>query len=122
MLLRKRVSRHIEHCSVCSDTKRRYAAIALVGAAPALAAPPELRPRVLGRVGPPKAPRRWPAVVAGVAAATLLATGAGIGLAVLGGEEAAAPVPESTVATTAAAHDVHHNGRFDDVDDGHRRR
>ena len=103
VLLRKRVSRHVEQCSVCSDTKRRYAAIALVGAAPALAAPPELRPRVLGRVGPPKGPRRWPALVAGVAAATLLATGAGIGLAVLGGEEAAAPGPDSTVATTAAA-------------------
>ena len=101
VLLRKRVSRHIEGCSVCSDTKRRYAAIALVGAAPALAAPPELRPRVLARVGPPKGPRRWPAVVAGVAAATLLAIGAGIGLAVLGGEEAAAPGPESTAATTA---------------------
>ena len=52
VLLRKRVSRHIEHCSVCSDTKRRYAAIALVGAAPALAAPPELRPRVLGSSRP----------------------------------------------------------------------
>ena len=103
VLLRKRVSRHIEQCSVCGDTKRRYGAIALVGAAPALAAPPELRPRVLARVGPPKAPRRWPAVVAGVAAATLLATGAGVGLAVLGGEEAAAPGPESTVATTATA-------------------
>ena len=103
VLVRKRVSRHVENCSVCSDTKRRYAAIALVGAAPALAAPPELRPRVLARVGPPMAPRRWPAVVAGVAAATLLATGAGVGLAVLSSDEAAAPAPESTDAATTTA-------------------
>jgi len=50
VLVRKRVARHIERCEVCTDTKRRYAVVALLGATPALAAPPELRDLVLARV------------------------------------------------------------------------
>ena len=50
VLLRKRVSRHIEECSICERTKRRFAPIALVGAAPAFAAPVELRDRIIERL------------------------------------------------------------------------
>lgn len=47
VLLRKRVARHIEDCTTCERTRRRFAPIALVGAAPAFAAPIELRDRIL---------------------------------------------------------------------------
>ena len=48
VLIRKRVARHVDACATCEDTKKRYAVIPLLGAAPALAAPPELRESVLG--------------------------------------------------------------------------
>ena len=47
VLLRKRVARHIETCNLCERTRRRFAPIALVGAAPAFAAPIELRDRII---------------------------------------------------------------------------
>lgn len=47
VLLRKRVARHIETCNTCERTRRRFAPIALVGAAPAFAAPIELRDRII---------------------------------------------------------------------------
>jgi RNA polymerase sigma factor (sigma-70 family) len=50
VLIRKRVARHIDGCEICERTRRKFAPIALFGAAPALAAPPGLRDRVLGRI------------------------------------------------------------------------
>lgn len=47
VLVRKRVARHVDACATCEQTKRKYALIPLLGAAPAYAAPPELRDRVL---------------------------------------------------------------------------
>ncbi len=47
VLVRKRVARHVDGCETCERTKRKYALIPLLGAAPAYAAPPELRDRVL---------------------------------------------------------------------------
>ena len=51
MLIRKRVARHIDGCDICERSRRTIAPLALFGAAPAFAAPPELRDRVLGAVG-----------------------------------------------------------------------
>ena len=50
VLLRKRVSRHIDACNICERSRRRFAPLALVGAAPAFAAPIGLRASVLERV------------------------------------------------------------------------
>ena len=50
VLIRKRVARHIEDCSTCTQTKRKLALVPMLGAAPALAAPPELRDRVLAKI------------------------------------------------------------------------
>ena len=50
VLLRKRVARHIETCSTCERTRRRFAPLALVGAAPAFAAPIELRDRIIAQL------------------------------------------------------------------------
>jgi len=50
VLIRKRVARHIEDCSTCAQTKRKLAVVPMLGAAPALAAPPELRERVLAKI------------------------------------------------------------------------
>ena len=47
VLVRKRVARHVDGCDLCAQTRRRYAALALVGMAPALEAPPGLRDAVL---------------------------------------------------------------------------
>ena len=55
VLLRKRVARHIEHCDTCERTRRKVAPLALMGAAPALAAPPFLRDQILGKAGTPGA-------------------------------------------------------------------
>lgn len=49
VLVRKRVARHVDACETCERTKRKYALIPLLGAAPAYAAPPELRDTVLTR-------------------------------------------------------------------------
>lgn len=53
VLVRKRVARHVDGCDLCAETKRRYAVLPLVGAAPALAAPEGLRERVLARAAAP---------------------------------------------------------------------
>ncbi len=50
MLIRKRVARHIDDCETCERTKRRFAPLVLLGSARALAAPIDLRDRVLDRV------------------------------------------------------------------------
>ena len=50
VLLRKRVSRHIDACNICERSRRRFAPLALVGAAPAFAAPIGLRASILERV------------------------------------------------------------------------
>jgi RNA polymerase sigma factor (sigma-70 family) len=50
VLLRKRVSRHIDACNTCERSRRRFAPLALVGAAPAFAAPIGLRSSILERV------------------------------------------------------------------------
>ncbi len=47
VLVRKRVARHIERCTVCTETRRRFAALPLVALAPAIGAPAELRASVL---------------------------------------------------------------------------
>jgi len=99
--VRKRVARHVDRCDRCSDTRRRYAAFALVGSAPALAAPPELRERVLtggrGTVQPipfdrrgfPRRSRRGlaarSAVVAGIGLLAL------VGLVLVVADDASAP-------------------------------
>ncbi|MEM9039983.1 MAG: sigma-70 family RNA polymerase sigma factor [Actinomycetota bacterium] len=47
VLIRKRVARHIDGCDVCDERRGKVAALALFGAAPVLAAPPDLRDRIL---------------------------------------------------------------------------
>ena len=49
VLIRKRVARHIDGCDTCERTKRRFAPLVLLGSAKAMAAPIDLRDRVLGR-------------------------------------------------------------------------
>jgi RNA polymerase sigma factor (sigma-70 family) len=121
VLIRKRVARHVDRCDTCERTKRRFAVIPLVGAAPALAAPPELRERVLGRVGtagaaptvpygfadrdgfpsPPGGARRRAAVVAAVVVALVVLIGGGVTLVARGGEASPATAPSSTADATA---------------------
>jgi RNA polymerase sigma factor (sigma-70 family) len=50
VLIRKRVARHVDGCETCERTKRRFAPLVLLGSARALAAPIDLRDRVLDRV------------------------------------------------------------------------
>ncbi len=47
VLVRKRVARHIDDCDTCEKSRRKFVPLALFGAAPAFAAPPALRDRVL---------------------------------------------------------------------------
>lgn len=47
VLIRKRVARHIDRCDTCERSRRKVAPLALFGAAPAFAAPTDLRDRVL---------------------------------------------------------------------------
>jgi len=47
VLIRKRVSRHIDECSICEKTRSKYAPLALFGAAPAILLPFGLREKVL---------------------------------------------------------------------------
>ena len=96
VLVRKRVARHIEHCEICERTRKKAAPLALLGAAPAFAAPIALRDTILAKAGTPGAapahsyqfdadggfPRllrhvRVPAVFLGAAAAVLLGIGGG---------------------------------------------
>lgn len=92
VLVRKRVARHVDRCATCDRTRRAFAVLPLIGAAPALAAPPELRESVLGAApsaGAATHRRRWradgfPATRRGVgrvllAIVVLLVIGAGIG-------------------------------------------
>ncbi len=51
VLIRKRVARHIDNCSTCSTNRTKVAPLALFAGAPALAAPPELRDRILTKAG-----------------------------------------------------------------------
>ena len=82
-LVRKRVARHIDGCDVCGERRRKLVSpTALLGAAPALAAPLGLRQRILDDLargtGPSQgggskgAPRRRVLAVAAVAAGVLL--------------------------------------------------
>ncbi|MGB8861265.1 MAG: sigma-70 family RNA polymerase sigma factor [Ilumatobacteraceae bacterium] len=59
VLVRKRVARHIEHCETCERTRRKAAPLALLGSAPAFAAPLDLRDKVLARAGTPGAAPRY---------------------------------------------------------------
>lgn len=52
ILLRKRVNRHIEECATCDRTRKKYAPLALFGAAPAFALPLGLREKVLAAALP----------------------------------------------------------------------
>ncbi|MDW3216294.1 MAG: sigma-70 family RNA polymerase sigma factor [Ilumatobacteraceae bacterium] len=51
VLIRKRVARHIDRCEICERSRRKVAPLALFGAAPAFAAPADLRDRVLAAAG-----------------------------------------------------------------------
>jgi RNA polymerase sigma factor (sigma-70 family) len=51
VLIRKRVARHIDRCDTCERSRRKVAPLALFGAAPAFAAPADLRDRVLAAAG-----------------------------------------------------------------------
>ncbi len=90
VLVRKRVARHIEGCVVCEEAKRRLAVLPMISAAPAFAAPVELRRKVLERAaqrastplvpygfaapgGFPDVPRRRPRMIVGLVAAGLVA-------------------------------------------------
>jgi len=90
VLVRKRVARHIEGCAVCEETKRRFAVLPMISAAPAFAAPVELRRTVLERAaqrastpsvpygfeapgGFPDAPRRHSLMIVGLVAGALMA-------------------------------------------------
>ena len=60
VLIRKRVARHVEDCSICERTKARAGLPGLLSVAPAFALPVALRERVLGAVeaAPPVPARR----------------------------------------------------------------
>jgi RNA polymerase sigma factor (sigma-70 family) len=47
VLIRKRVARHIDECSICENTRSKYAPLALFGAAPVILLPLGLRDKVL---------------------------------------------------------------------------
>jgi len=47
VLIRKRVARHIDECSICEKTRSKYAPLALFGAAPVILLPFGLREKVL---------------------------------------------------------------------------
>ena len=52
VLLRKRVNRHIEECATCDRNRKKFAPLALFGAAPVFAMPLGLRERVLAAAIP----------------------------------------------------------------------
>lgn len=52
VLLRKRVNRHIEECATCDRNRKKFAPLALFGAAPVFAMPLGLRERVLAAAVP----------------------------------------------------------------------
>lgn len=51
VLLRKRVNRHIEECDTCDRNRKKFAPLALFGAAPAFVLPLDLRDKVLAAAG-----------------------------------------------------------------------
>ena len=117
VLIRKRVARHVERCEICEDTRSRKGAVAMFGAAPALAAPTDLRDAVLvaasrgvapahaidfdadGFPRPPRRRRTAPLgrVLAIAAALLVLALVAGTAIA---GDDAATDVAASATSTT----------------------
>ena len=118
VLVRKRVARHIETCGTCERTRRKAAPLALLGAAPAFAAPLALRDAVLAKAGLTGAapahsyafdadggfprmsrPLRFSTLVAGAAAAIVLGVGSGAIVAANTGDEPVA-LPTTVVATT----------------------
>ncbi len=131
VLVRKRVARHIETCETCERTKRKAAPLALLGAAPAFAAPPGLRDAVLAKAGlvgsaPAQAyafdadggfprmlrPLRFSTLLAGAAAAIVLGVGGGVIIAANTSDETVAPligadttvvVETSTTSSTSTA-------------------
>ncbi|MEL6890745.1 MAG: sigma-70 family RNA polymerase sigma factor, partial [Actinomycetota bacterium] len=103
VLIRKRVARHIDNCDTCSTNRTKVAPLALFAGAPALAAPPGLRDRILSKAGevvpkpdygfgaaggfpdPLRAARRVAAWVPAPAAASVVLIAAVLGFALLGG-------------------------------------
>ncbi|HNJ97379.1 MAG TPA: sigma-70 family RNA polymerase sigma factor [Ilumatobacteraceae bacterium] len=121
VLVRKRVARHVESCTTCDRTKKRVAPIALLGVAPAFAAPPSLRGLILSKAGTPGAapkhaykftadggfPRmvrrlRIPGAVLGGTLAVLLGIGGGALVVATGDDDGSATttVPVTTVVAT----------------------
>jgi RNA polymerase sigma factor (sigma-70 family) len=124
VLVRKRVARHVDRCEVCGDTKRRFAALSLIGAAPLIPAPADLRQRVLTSVAagrtartvegheehfdapggfpsPPRSTRRFGLVVAAVVALVLV-IGGGIGVVAIVGDDDAPTAVATTIDQTEA--------------------
>ncbi len=119
VLVRKRVSRHIENCETCERTRKKTIPLALLGAAPAFAAPIALRDQILSKAGTPGAapphayqfdadggfPRllrsvRRPAAMVAVAAVVLIGLGGGVIVAAtMSGDATVAPL--TTVLTTS---------------------
>ncbi len=121
VLIRKRVARHIENCETCERTRKKAAPIALLGSAPAFAAPIALRDQILAKAGTPGAapahayrfdadggfPRllrtvRLPVAVAAVAAAVLIGIGGGAIVAANSRGDGPVSSPITTVVSTSA--------------------
>ncbi len=120
VLIRKRVARHIEHCETCERTRKKAAPLALLGAAPAFAAPIALRDQILARAGTPGAtpahaykfdadggfPRllrtaRLPVAVAAVVTAMLIGIGGGAIVVANSRDDGAATAPSTVVVTSS---------------------
>jgi len=119
VLVRKRVARHVESCEICERTRKKAAPLALLGAAPAFAAPVDLRDKILSKAGTPGAaphhayqfdadggfPRivrslRWPAAVAAGVAAMLIGFGGGAIIASNTNDDGAVSAPSVTEVVT----------------------
>lgn len=131
VLIRKRVARHIDQCEICERTRKTVVPLALFAGAPAFAAPPALRDRVLaatsniapaggsgaggaaaygfGRPGGfPSALRhlhKLALIVLGAAALLLLTAGGAVYVLAdsSDGQVATGPPPSSTTTTTDVA-------------------
>ena len=120
VLIRKRVARHLENCETCDRTRKKAAPIALLGAAPAFAAPIALRYQILAKAGTPGAapahaykfdadggfPRvlrnvRLPVAVAAVAAAVLIGIGGGAIVAANNPDDGPVSSPITSVVSTS---------------------